>query len=207
MKEILYKNRISVGLILILFSYIFNPSFKQIFDVTKLKRKSKVEYIVVHWTANTNPRADAIANARYLQKKQNAGTHYCIDDVQIVQCTPEDYVAYAVGDNKWLGFVTKFWLKDKIKNGNSLSYEMCLGGGRNDSTIMDVTAQCIGWQLVNKGLDISRVVRHYDVSGKHCPRFNYNDKEWDLQKENESFDKFKKIVEKYYKLNLERVKK
>jgi N-acetylmuramoyl-L-alanine amidase CwlA len=141
-------------------------------------------------------------NTVYLRNKKGAGTHYCIDDQEIIQCTDESNVAYAVGDKKWWGFIPKPWLTNKIRNNNSLSFEMCLGGGRNDSLIIETTAQQIGWQLVNKGLDISRVVRHYDVSGKHCPRFYYMDKEWDQAKEDRAFYLFKLKVKKYQEVHL-----
>lgn len=179
-------------------------SFVKILDRTVKTRKMPIEYIVVHYTANLNPGADAEANARYLQKKERAGTHYCVDDKEIIQCTEEHNVAYAVGDRKWNGFVPKFWLKNKIKNNNSLSFEMCLGGGRNDSIIMDITAQSVAWQLVNKGLDISHVVRHHDVTGKHCPKFNYNDKNWDDKKELDSWRRFMGEVRFYWMLQLEK---
>lgn len=189
-------------------------SFVQVLDKTVKKRNRNIEYIVVHYTANLNSGADARANAVYLRNKRQAGTHYCIDDstdpndftkgTGIVQCTEEHNVAYAVGDRKWAGFVPKFWLKNKITNNNSLSYEMCLGGGRNDSLILDRTAQCVAWQLVNKGLDISHVVRHHDVSGKWCPKFNYNIAGWDVEKETKSWNEFVGIVKMYWMKQLYR---
>lgn len=178
-------------------------SFYKIIDKTVKKRKDRIEFLVVHYTANTHPEADARKNATYLRNKRAAGTHYCIDDEEIIQCTEEDNIAYAVGDRKWIGFIPKPWLSGKIKNNNSLSFEMCLGGGRNDSIIIETTAQQLGWQLVNKGLDISRVVRHYDVSGKHCPRFCYSDKKWNQEEEDRAFYLFKQKVMKYQKIHLD----
>lgn len=193
-----------IFIFLLITPFILGVSFVKILDKTVKKRNRPIEYIVVHYTANLNAGATAKMNAIYLRNKERAGTHYCIDDVEIIQCTEENNVAYAVGDNKWLGFVPKFWLKDKIKNNNSLSYEMCFGGGRNDSLIMDLTAKAVGWQLVNKGLDISRVVRHHDVSGKQCPKFNYVSAEWDQKKEDIAFSKFKNLVAHYQYLNLQK---
>lgn len=182
---------------------ITGVSFLKISDRTIKKRRMPIEYIVIHYTANLNPGADAKANARYLQKVERAGTHYCVDDCDIVQCTDEQNVAYAVADRRWFGFIPKPWLDRKIKNNNSLSYEMCLGGGRNDSLIIERTAAMVGWQLIDKGFfknnvpDLGRVVRHHDVTGKHCPRFYYNDSKWDQTKEDRAFYKFKLLVNKY----------
>ena len=194
-------------------------SFRKILDNTKKQRNRSIEYIVIHYTANLGENADAEANAKYLQKKRQAGTHYCVDDTEILQCTEEHNVAYAVGDRHWFGFIPKPWLKSKILNNNSLSYEMCLGGGRNDSLILEMTAQSVGWQLINKGfynskyeVDLGRVVRHHDVTGKHCPKFSYiNPKTgkpdvnyWDQKLEDGLFWKFKQRVKFYAEMHLNR---
>ena len=216
---------IIIGIVSLLF--IGGISFKQILDRTVKKRSMKIEYLVIHYTANASAAANAEMNARYLRNKEQAGTHYCIDDQEIIQCTDENNVAYAVGDRKWLGFIPKPWLKNKIKNNNSLSFEMCLGGGRNDSMIVEKTAQIIGWQLINKGFlrtdstwiwddslnkqvlftkkvpDLGRVVRHHDVSGKHCPKFYYKDPVWNQAKEDRAFYIFKQKCLKYANIHLE----
>lgn len=194
--------RLKIILLVVLPLLIILISFRQVWDKTDRKR-DEIEYIVIHYTANLDEGADAYANARYLQREERAGTHYCIDDKEIVQCTPEDKIAYAVGDKHWLGFIPKPWLKNKVKNKNSLNYEMCLGGSRNDSLIIETTAKAVAWQMVNKGfynsnyeLDLGRIVRHHDVTGKHCPKFFYKD-EWNQWKEDRQFWLFKKKVEDY----------
>lgn len=208
LKNLTIKNRLRILLIIPILAFILGVCFVSIPDKTKIKRRQPIEYIVVHYTANLNPRADARMNAYYLRNKHRAGTHYCIDDKEVIQCTPENMIAYAVGDRKWFGFIPKPWFINqngsrKIRNANSLSFEMCLGGGRDDDKIIETTAQMIGWQLVNKGLDISRVVRHHDVSGKQCPKFNYNES-WNQSKEDSSFAEFKKKVQYYQNIHLER---
>lgn len=193
------------------------PNFVKILDKTKIKRNRPIEYIIVHYTANPYPTGSARQNAYYLKQKRNAGTHYCIDDEEIIQCTEEHNVAYAIGDRFWRGFNPKFWLMDsrgnrKVLNNNSLNYEMCLGPTRNDSLIIEVTAQQIGWQLVNKGLDISRVLRHHDVTGKRCPYFNYklNSKgqidinQWNQRDEDIKWKEFLEKVKFYQDIHLKR---
>jgi N-acetylmuramoyl-L-alanine amidase CwlA len=197
------KYRFVILFLFIVVPLVMSVSFYRIMDKTVKKRRDRIEFLVVHYTANFNTGADARANATYLRNKESAGTHYCIDDKEIIQCTDEENVAYAVGDKKWRGFVPKPWLSNKIRNNNSLSFEMCLGGGRNDSLIIETTAQQLGWQLVNKGLDISRVVRHHDVTGKHCPKFFYTEKNWDQAKEDREFYLFKLKVLKYQKMHLD----
>jgi N-acetylmuramoyl-L-alanine amidase CwlA len=209
-------------LLSILLPFLGAVSFKQILDRTEKKRRKPIEYLVVHYTANISPTATAEMNAKYLRTKRQAGTHYCIDDKEIIQCTEEHNVAYAVGDRHWFGFFPKPWLKNKVYNNNSLSYEMCLGGGRNDSLIIETTAQQLGWQLVNKGfynskgeVDLGRVVRHHDVSGKYCPKFVYiNPKTgqfdpnyWNQEAEDKAFWKFKQRVRYYAEIHMKRLNK
>lgn len=202
-------HRLVILFVLLAIPAAFYASFmvnKRVIDKTVRVRTMPIEYLIVHWTANTAPGADATANAWYLQRTHRAGTHLCIDDVEVVECTEEQNVAYAVGDRRWRGFTPKPWLDGKVFNNNSMSFEMCLGGGRNDSLIYETTAQLVGWHLVNKGLDLSRVIRHHDVTGKHCPRFCYNDPEWNQHKEDSCFAAFKNLVNKYYQHHLARKK-
>lgn len=206
----LYRRYPKFFIIFPIIALVSSVCFVQILDRTKIKRKKRIEYVIIHYTANDGERADARMNALYLQKKHRAGTHYCIDDSEIVQCTKEDMVAYAIGDSYWKGFRPKPWLLNsdgtrKVLNQNSISFEMCLGGGRNDSIIIEKTAQLVGWQLVNKGLDTTRVLRHHDVTGKRCPYFNYQTfsdgridiSQWDQAKEDSTFNEFLKKVRKY----------
>lgn len=223
--RVIHKYRYVLPLIFIL-PIIAGISFKRIMDKTVKKRKMSIEYLVVHYTANLNPGADATANAQYLRNKERAGTHYCIDDVETVQCTDEHNVAYAVGDRKWFKFIPKPWFVNakggrKILNHNSLSYEMCLGGGRNDSIIIEQTAQQMGYQMVSKGFysngvpDMGRIVRHHDVTGKWCPKFNYinpitgqpDNNYWDQAKEDAAFWKFKMRVKYWAEFHLKRIGK
>ena len=199
-------------IIVLLFALIsiFVFSFKRIPDEDSRPRNDDVKYLVVHYTANLDDGADAEANAKYLKRMKNVGCHYAIDDKEIIQCVSEDSVAYAIGDRRWSGFIPKSWYKNKINNDNSISYEMCLGGGRDDSKIIDQTAHLIAAELIDRKFyieivdngpiipDLSRIVRHHDVSGKHCPRFNYNDSRWNSLKEEQSFSDFKKIVESHF---------
>lgn len=202
-----------VKLILLLLAIVISVlffSFRRIPDEDTRPRRSDIKFIVVHYTANLDDGADAEANAKYLKRMKNVGCHYAIDDVEVIQCVSEDSVAYAIGDRRWSGFIPKSWYDKKINNDNSISYEMCLGGGRDDSKIIDVTARLIAEQLYNRKFylqvnndgplipDLSRVVRHHDVSGKHCPRFNYNDSRWNQKKEDISFSDFKKLVESHF---------
>lgn len=208
MKNWIKKNKMYIILFLmIVIPVTLAVSFKKILDKTVKPRSMKIEYLIVHWTANTHPGAGASANAYYLRNKKAAGTHYCIDDEDIYKCTEDENVAYAVGGPLWRGFKPKFWLSGKILNNNSISFEMCLGGGRSDSTIIEWTADLMAKKLVEYGLDPSRVVRHHDVNGKPCPRFEYaRTEQWDQVLEDKAFQNFKMLVQHYYDIHIFRKK-
>jgi N-acetylmuramoyl-L-alanine amidase CwlA len=204
----------------------FSNFYVKIGDLHSRVRKLRVEYVVFHYTANDNDKATAIANANYLLNKKNAGAHWIVDEKNVVEGVPENRVSYSVADNYWAGFIPKPWLKEKVSNGNTINYEACLRSEKFDSKIIDVMTELQSRKLVSLGLDVSRLIRHHDVTGKHCPVFYYNTKTvktvtkkrwlrsdiqqkvteifWDQKKEDKAFEEYKKIVSikmKYYKID------
>lgn len=137
---------------------------------------SSVEGIVIHWTANVNPKATADANRRYFNRPyremngrlyevgSNNGfrygsTHYIVDAKEVVLCIPETEVAYHVGDGEPK---IKFPVKP---NYCTIGIEMCV----NDD-FMSVLRRTL-WlveQLLNKYPN-AKLYRHYDITGKMCP--------------------------------------
>lgn len=202
MRQFIKKYRWTLLITLIATSSIGFASFKKILDRTVKHRTMPIEYLIVHWTANITPGADAAANAIYLQRKEAAGTHYCIDDEETFRCTEDRNVAYGVGGKPWKGFIPKPWIAGKVFNNNTLNFEMCFGYTRNDSVIIDKTANLVAKKLVEYGLDTTRVLRHYDVIGKPCPKFAYRDmEEWNIQKEDSLFRVFLRKVSSYYTIH------
>ena len=61
------------------------------------KRTQKVEWIVMHYTANDGDSDES--NAKYFKQPLNpvASAHYFVDDDSITCSVPEDYVAYHCG--------------------------------------------------------------------------------------------------------------
>lgn len=171
-------------------------SFRKIFDkrTDMKKRKGGIEYLVYHYPAAPNPNIKAEDIAYFLQDKCGAGAHWVIGD-EIIQTAPEDMRVNAVGGRKWVNWVPKSWLKGKITNDNSLSFEICLKRGdyNYNNNLMRVAASNFAWQLVNKGLDPSRVVRHLDVRGKYCPFFAcvyLTEQEWKVYQRNPDISGF-----------------
>lgn len=134
---------------------------------------SAITFLVYHYTGN---RTDtAINNATYFHNRYvDASAHYFVDDNNIYQSVPDNYVAWSVGSTGWLDqgspYASKghtFW--GICTNYNSISIEMCSTNGvHTEATLKN--AKELGQYLCNKyGITNDHVIRHFDVNGKLCP--------------------------------------
>lgn len=144
-----------------------------------------IKYIVLHYTANDGDTDEANANYFASNKNLRASAHYFVDDDSITQSVPELNVAYSVGGKKYgdcsktgggkfYGFCT---------NANSISVEMC--DTRRDGTVMaSERTQANAAELVRElmerySIPVGRVIRHFDVNGKHCPAYFMEESKWE----------------------------
>ncbi|MCR5546716.1 MAG: peptidoglycan recognition protein family protein [Lachnospiraceae bacterium] len=148
---------------------------------------SEVNGIVVHYTAN--PGTTAENNRSYFEGLATSGetyasSHFVIGlEGEVVQCIPLTEIAYASNE----------------RNSDTISIECCHEdetGEFNEqtyATLVHLTAYLMG----QYDLEIDDVIRHYDVSGKNCPKY-YVEHE-------DAWEQFKEDVETYIKENGERV--
>lgn len=136
-----------------------------------------IAWLVVHFTANDGDSDEA--NAKYFENNiVKASAHYFIDDDSVTQSVPDNYVAYSVGGNKYPN--TKGGKYFTIcNNTNSLNIELCdtVKNGKNDLSAK-TRANAIEFikQKVKKyKIDRNHVIRHYDVTGKNCPKYFVED--------------------------------
>ncbi|MGI6007962.1 MAG: N-acetylmuramoyl-L-alanine amidase family protein [Ruminococcus sp.] len=121
----------------------------------------KIDGIVIHYTAN--PGTSAQENRNYFEGLKDehttkASSHFIIGmEGEIVQCIPSTEIAYASND----------------RNGDTLSIECCHpdeSGKFTDATyqsLVDLTA----WLCGRFQIPVENVIRHYDVTGKDCPKY------------------------------------
>ena len=121
----------------------------------------RVNGIVVHYVAN--PCSTARENRNYFEslKEQNetsVSSHFVIGlEGEIVQCIPLDEVAYASNN----------------RNSDTISIECCHPdetGKFYDSTYQSLVDLC-SYLCVQFKLKPEDVIRHYDVTGKICPKY------------------------------------
>ncbi len=127
-----------------------------------------IEYIVVHYTANKGD--TAAANAKYFKNNAvNASAHYFVDKNTIIQSVPDDYIAYSVGGSRYKNTKGGSFY-GKCTNTNSISVELCdCYYGVPDETAKRA-AGLITHLMSVYDIPIERVIRHYDVTGKLCPK-------------------------------------
>ncbi len=122
---------------------------------------SSVNGIVIHYTGN--PGTGAIANRNYFEGLKDshvtkASSHFVIGlDGEIVQCIPCNEISYASNG----------------RNADTISIECCIGddtGKFNDRTY-DTAVRLTAWLVERYHLTVSDVIRHYDVTGKECPKY------------------------------------
>lgn len=134
------------------------------------EQTERITGIVVHYTAN--PGSTAMENRDYFEglkdsHETQASSNFIVGlDGEIVQCVPTWEVAYA----------------SNSRNIDTVSIECCHPdetGKFNEKTYRSMVQLC-AWLCLKFGLDETDVIRHYDVTGKICPKyFVENEEAWD----------------------------
>ena len=123
-------------------------------------RTQPVEYIVVHYTANTGDTAQN--NLDYFARtKTGTSAHYFVDENEVFQSVQDTDVAWHCG--------SKNPRHPYCRNANSIGVEMCNSVGGVPEAVRDRTAAFVRQKMKEYGIDSSHVLRHYDVTGKRCP--------------------------------------
>lgn len=121
----------------------------------------KITGIVVHYTAN--PGAGARNNRDYFEGLKDshvtkASSNFVVGlEGEIIQCVPTWEVAYA----------------SNSRNTDTVSIECCHTdetGKFNDATYHSMVELC-AWLCLKFDLNEEDVIRHYDVTGKNCPKY------------------------------------
>ena len=133
----------------------------------------RVRNIVVHYTGN--PGSSALANRNYFDNladqdpetgQTSVSSHYIVGlEGEIIQCIPLDEISYA----------------NAPRNNDTVSIEVCHPdeSGEFTEASYDSLVRLTAWLCRNLDLSADDVIRHYDVSGKACPKNFTNDPgEW-----------------------------
>lgn len=132
-------------------------------------KTGKINGIVIHYTAN--PGSTARHNRDYFEglkdsHETKASSHFVVGlDGEIVQCIPTWEVAYASND----------------RNSDTVSIETChpKKDGKYTKETYRSMVKLTAWLCKKFDLNENDVIRHYDVTGKICPKyFVENEEAW-----------------------------
>ena len=134
---------------------------------------TEVNGIVIHYVGN--PNTTAKQNRNYFANlavtgKAHASSNFivCLDG-EVLQCVPVDEIAYA----------------SNIRNDDTLSIELCHPddtGQFSDETYASAI-RLTAWLCKKYGLSSDDIIRHFDVTGKECPRYFVKDEDaWEAFK-------------------------
>lgn len=153
----------------------------QLLDVNPYSRPGiridGVTGIVIHYTAN--PGSSAQDNRDYFNGLQyshetEASSNFVVGlEGEIIQCVPTWEVAYASND----------------RNCDSVSIEVCHPdeSGKFTEKSYRSLVQLTAWLCTKFDLTADDVIRHYDITGKNCPKyFVENEDAWEKFRENVS---------------------
>ena len=129
----------------------------------------KVNGIVVHYIGN--PGTTAEQNRSYFNNlaktgETSASSHFIIGlDGEIIQCVPLNEIAYC----------------SNTRNDDTISIECCHpdeSGQFTEETYQSLV-KLVAWLCSEYNLSGEEVIRHYDITGKECPKyFVENEKAW-----------------------------
>lgn len=136
-------------------------------------QSNKINAIVIHYTAN--PGSTAMQNRNYFEglkdsHETQASSHFIVGlEGEIVQCIPTWEIAYA----------------SNSRNSNTVSIETChlTEDGSYTEETYESMVQLTAWLCKKIDLTEQDVIRHYDITGKICPKyFVEHEDAWELFK-------------------------
>ncbi len=131
-------------------------------------KREEIQDIVVHYVAN--PGTTAVQNRSYFagladqkgSSRTSASSHYIIGmDGEILQLIPLDEIAYA----------------NYPRNRDTVSIECCHPDSTGEFTeaTKESLVRLTAWLCQKLYLTEQDVIRHYDVTGKNCPKYYVED--------------------------------
>lgn len=132
----------------------------------------KIDGVVIHYVGN--PGTTAHANRNYFESLSSglentyASSHFIVGlEGEVIQCIPLTEVAYASNE----------------RNADTVSIEVCHPDETGEFSLVtyEQAVELTAWLCVQFKLDPETdVIRHYDVTGKVCPRYYVEHPEaWD----------------------------
>ncbi|MGO4345552.1 N-acetylmuramoyl-L-alanine amidase family protein [Paenibacillus sp. MCAF9] len=126
-----------------------------------------LQTITIHNTGN--PSSTAKNERAWLTNPTNnrtASYHIVVDEHGAIECLPLNENAWHAGDGSGVA----------SGNRTSIGMELCESG--NYAKTLNNAVELVAAMLKERGWQVDRLRRHYDWSGKICPRKMYNGGKW-----------------------------
>ena len=139
-----------------------------------------VKKIVIHYVAN--PGTTAKQNRNYFEMRkdgeyQYGSTHYILDDTEIIQCIPEDEVAYHVGAAKYTDYGLSI---SSYPNARTIGIEFCHPDetGKPEYPAYKHLVELCKQLCCRYKLDpMEDITTHNAITGKNCPKYYVDEPE------------------------------
>lgn len=166
-----------------------------------------IKYIVLHYTANDGD--TAAGNCNYFAGAgRKASAHYFVDQTSVWQSVQDTDTAWHCGGKlQGIGGHAFYGI---CKNTNSIGVELCSRIVNGRYVIADQTqanaVQLVRGLIQRHNVPLENVIRHYDVTGKICPKpFVDDPAQWVTfegrltdalaEQEDEDMEKYKKLAD------------
>ena len=121
----------------------------------------QVNGVVVHYVGN--PGTTAEQNRSYFAylaetHETSASSHFVVGmDGTVIQCVPLNEISYC----------------SNHRNADTIAIECCHPDktGKFTGETMDALTRLVDWLIGTYGLEREDILRHYDVTGKECPKY------------------------------------
>lgn len=134
---------------------------QQIIDVDEVSRNGKsldkVKDIVIHYVGNPGSTAQQNHDF-YTNESSSVSSHFIVGlEGEIIQCIPLNEMSAA---SNW-------------RNGDTISIEVCHpdNTGKFNKKTYNSLVKLTAWLEECCDLNEGHIIRHYDITGKECPRY------------------------------------
>ena len=128
-------------------------------------KASTPKKICVHYTGDVGASADRLALFFTANSNAETSSQYVVGmQGELIRCLPDNEQAYAATGN----------------NRNVIHIEVCHPdkSGKFTEKSIAALAELVPFLMKKYGIDANNVVRHYDLTGKHCPMYYVDSARW-----------------------------
>ncbi|MGN1422989.1 MAG: N-acetylmuramoyl-L-alanine amidase [Oscillospiraceae bacterium] len=121
--------------------------------------------ICIHYTGDCGASADRLALFFTANPNAKTSSQYIVGmSSEVIRCVPDNEIAYAAAG----------------KNSGTIHIEVCYKdkSGKFEEASITALGELVLYLMNRYGISAGNVVRHYDLTGKHCPVYYVDETRW-----------------------------